>query len=58
MVVIIWLNKKTECVLYICDNKKCEKFEGDLEDYKDAIINYKYEEEEVDKKEVSIFDLL
>lgn len=52
------LIEETECVLYICDNKKCEKFEGDLEDYKDTIINYNYVEELDEKKEVSIFDLL
>jgi ATP-binding cassette subfamily F protein 1 len=49
---------ETNCVLYICQNQKLEKFDGDLEDYKDTIINYNYEEEIEEKKEVSIFDLL
>lgn len=49
---------ETNCVLYICQNQKLEKFDGDLEDYKDTIINYNYEEDIEEKKEVSIFDLL
>ena len=53
------LIEETQSVLYICHNLTCEKFDGDLEDYKDTIINYNYEEElKVNDKEVSIFDLL
>ena len=49
---------ETNSVLYICGDKTCKKFNGDLEDYKDTIINYSYQEELEEKKEVSIFDLL
>ena len=34
------LIEETNCQLYICDNKTCKKFDGDLDDYKDFIINY------------------
>lgn len=29
---------QTDCVLWVCDNKKISKFDGDYEDYKDFIL--------------------
>jgi ATP-binding cassette subfamily F protein 1 len=57
------LIEETNCQLYICDQKSCKKFSGDLDDYRDFIIgnetDFINESKSQSKKNVvSIFDLL
>ena len=55
------LIEETDCQLYICDNKTCKKFNGDLDDYRDYIMGNNtdiLDESQIKNKKISIFDLL